>query len=151
MKVEVSQVIDRPVSTVFRFYAHDHVRNHPRWDPMMELEQVSDGPIGVGTVIRRRNTHFGDPVEGTMEVTEFDENHAMGVVIHDGDTETLGRVVCEPLSSDQTRILISAGHAMARRSGCVVQAGRDDPRNCRQHQGTSRIRNVKHWHLGASR
>ena len=108
MKVEVSQVIDRPVATVFRFYGHDHVRNHPRWDPMMELEQISDGPIGVGTVIHRRNTHFGDPVEGTMEVTEFEENHAMGVVIHDGETETLGRMVCEPLGSDQTRIFISA-------------------------------------------
>lgn len=107
MKVEVSQVIDRPVATVFQFYAHDHVRNHPRWDPMMELEQISDGPLGVGTVIRRRNSHFGDPVEGTMEVTEFDENHAMGVVIHDGETETFGRMVCEPLGSDQTRIFIS--------------------------------------------
>lgn len=90
MKFEVSQTIDRPISVVFQFYAHDHVRNHPRWDPMMELEQISDGPIGVGTVIRRSNTHFGDPVEGTMEVTEFEENHAMGVVIHDGDTETFG-------------------------------------------------------------
>jgi hypothetical protein len=76
VKVEVSQTIDRPVATVFGFYAHDHVRNHPRWDPKMELEQVTDGPIGVGTVIRRRNTHFGDPVDGTMEVTEFEENHA---------------------------------------------------------------------------
>lgn len=108
MRVEVSQIIDRPVSTVFQFYAHDHVRNHPRWDPMMELEQISDGPIGVGTVIRRRNTHFGDPVEGTMEVTEFEEDHAFGVVIRDGDTETHGRMVCEPLGADQTRILISA-------------------------------------------
>ena len=108
MKVEVSQVIKRPVSAVFRFCAHNHVRNHPRWDPMMELEQISDGPIGVGTVIRRRNIHFGDPVEGTMEVTEFDEDHAMGVVIHDGDTETFGRMVCEPLGSGQTRIIISA-------------------------------------------
>lgn len=108
MKVEVSQVIDRPVATVFRFYAHDHVKNHPRWDPMMELEQVGDGPISVGTVIRRRNTHFGDPVEGTMEVTEFEENRAMGVVIHDADTETIGRMVCEPLGPNRTRILISA-------------------------------------------
>ena len=108
MRVEVSVIIDRPVSTVFRFYAHEHVRNHPRWDPMMELEQISDGPIGVGTVIRRRNTHFGDPIEGTMEVTEFDENHAMGAVIHDGDTETFGRMVCEPLSSNQTRMVITA-------------------------------------------
>lgn len=108
MKIEVSQVIDRPASTVFRFYAHDHVRNHPRWDPMMELEQIGDGPIGVGTVIRRRNRHFGDPIEGTMEVTEFEENRAMGVVIHDGDTETFSRMVCEPVGSDRTRIVISA-------------------------------------------
>lgn len=108
MKVEVSQIIERPVSTVFRFYAHNHVQNHPRWDPMMELEQISDGPIGVGTVIRRRNTHFGDTVEGTMEVTEFNENHAMGVVIHDGETETFGRMVCERVGLEQTRIIISA-------------------------------------------
>lgn len=107
MKAEVSQTIDRPVSTVFQFYAHDQVRNHPRWDPMMELEQLTEGPIGVGAVIRRRNTHFGHPVEGTMEVVEFEENHAFGVRIHDGDTETLGRMVCEPLAPDRTRLVIS--------------------------------------------
>jgi hypothetical protein len=48
VRVEVSQVIDRPVADVFRFYAADHVRNHQRWDPDMELVQVSDGPIGGG-------------------------------------------------------------------------------------------------------
>jgi hypothetical protein len=108
VRVEVSEVIDRPVATVFHFYAHEHVRNHPRWDPMMELEQISDGPIGVGTVIRRRNTHFGDPVDGTMEVVEFVENRAVGVLIHDGPTETLGRMACEPLGADRTKITISA-------------------------------------------
>ncbi len=107
MKAEVSQTIDRPVSTVFQFYAHDHVRNHPRWDRMMELQQLTDGPIRVGTIIRRRNTHFGHPVEGTMEVVEFEENHAFGVRIRDGETETLGRMVCEPLGADRTRIVIS--------------------------------------------
>jgi len=108
VKVEVTQTIDRPIATVFGFYAQDHVTNHPRWDPMMELEQITEGPIGVGTVIRRRNTHFGDPVDGTMEVTEFEENHAFGVVIHDGDTETFGRMVCEALGPDQTRVFVSA-------------------------------------------
>ena len=53
----------------------------------MQLEQVSDGPIGVGTVIRRRNTHSGTPVDGTMEVVEFEPDRAMGVVIHDGPRE----------------------------------------------------------------
>lgn len=48
VRVEVSEAIDRPAAQVFKFYANEHVRNHPRWDPDVELEQVSDGPIGLG-------------------------------------------------------------------------------------------------------
>lgn len=40
----------------------------------MHLEQLSDGPIGLGTKIRRVNTRWGSPVEGEMEVVEFDPN-----------------------------------------------------------------------------
>ena len=98
----ISQVIDRPVDKVFHFYAHEHVRNHPRWDPDMELEQITEGPIGVGTVIRRRNSRYGTPVEGTMEVVEFEPNRAFGVVIHDGPVEILGRATFEAVSDNQT-------------------------------------------------
>src|SRR5687768_14155924 len=108
MKIEVSEVVDRPVADVFRFYAVEHVRNHPRWDPDMQLEQVSPGPIGVGTVIRRRNTHSGTPVEGTMEVVEFEPERAMGVVIQDGPSETRGRVTFDPQGPDRTGITIAA-------------------------------------------
>lgn len=100
--VEVSEVIDRPLDKVFHFFAHEHVRNHPRWDPDIELEQISDGPIGVGTMIRRRNSRSGAPVEGTMEVVEFEPNQAMGVVIHDGPVEMRGRVLFEALGENQT-------------------------------------------------
>ena len=64
MEIKVSTEIDRPVADVWRFYAVDHVLNHPRWDPDMHLEQLTDGPIGVGTQIRRVNTRWGEPVEG---------------------------------------------------------------------------------------
>ncbi len=111
LRVQVSEVIDRPVTEVFHFYAHEHVRNHPRWDPDMQLEQVSDGPIGVGTIIRRRNTHSGTPVEGTMEVVEFEPDRAFGVLIHDGPTETRGRVTFEAEGQGRTRITISADFA----------------------------------------
>ena len=107
VKIEVSQVIDRPQAEVFQFYAHDHVRNHPRWDPDMELEQESDGPIGVGTVIRRRNSHSGTPVEGTMKVVEFEPNRAMAVVIHDGPSEVFGRATIESASHDRTILRIN--------------------------------------------
>ena len=108
VRVQVSEIINQPVAEVFQFYAHDHVRNHPRWDPDMELEQVSDGPIGLGTVINRRNSHSGTPVDGVMEVVEFELNKAFGVLIHDGPVETRGRVTFKPALHDRTTITISA-------------------------------------------
>ncbi len=99
-----SQVIDRPVANVFHFYAHEHVRNHPRWDPDIELEKVSNGPMGVGTVIRRRNSRSGTPVEGTMEVVEYEPNRAIGMVIHDGPVEMYGRTTFESVSDNRTTI-----------------------------------------------
>jgi hypothetical protein len=111
VRVQVSKVIDRPVAEVFQFCAHEHVRNHPRWDPDMQLEQVSDGPIGVGTIIRRRNTHSGTPVEGTMEVVEFEPDRAFGVVIHDGPTETRARTTFKAESLERTTLTISAEFA----------------------------------------
>jgi Polyketide cyclase / dehydrase and lipid transport len=96
MGLNRSIYIDRPPADVFRFYAVEHVRNHPRWDPDMHLELVTEGPIGVGTVIRRTHTHYSEPTEGTMEVVEFERDRALGVVIHDGSIEISGRMSIEP-------------------------------------------------------
>ena len=104
LRFETSEVIDRPLDRVFRFYAVEHVRNHPRWDPDIELWLDSDGPIGVGTIIRRRNKRSGTPVEGTMEVVEFEPNRAFAMVIHDGPAEMRGRTTFEAISVNQTKI-----------------------------------------------
>jgi len=95
VKIEVSQVTDRPPAVVFRFISVDHVRNHPRWDPKMELQQLSEGPIRVGTIIRRRHTQ-GAPTEGTMEVVEYEPDRTFGMVIRDGPVEMLSRMTFEP-------------------------------------------------------
>ena len=107
VKVQLSQVIKRPVEDVFHFFAEEHVRNHPRWDPFMRLEQVSDGPIGVGTIIKRINSRSGTPVEGTMEVVEFEPNRAIGMIIHDGPVEMRGRTTFEAVSDGQTTFTIN--------------------------------------------
>ena len=104
MKLEVSQVIDRPPAEVFRFVATDHVRNHPRWDPHMRLEQVSEGPLAAGTVIHRRSSRTGAIVEGTMEVVEYEPDRVFGLVIRDGDLVMQSRVLFEPVGEGSTRI-----------------------------------------------
>lgn len=104
MKLELSQVIDRPPAEVFRFIATDHVQNHPRWDPKMELRQLTDGPMGVGTVIHRRHTHSGFPQEGTMEVVEFSPPHVFGMVIRDGGVEMHSRMTLARHGQNATSI-----------------------------------------------
>jgi hypothetical protein len=108
VRMEVSQEIDRPVAAVFKIYADDHVRNHPRWDPDIQLWRHSDEPIGLGTIIHRRNSRTGTPVEGTMEVVEYEPNRAFGVVILDGPMEIRGRTTFEEVSEGRTRLTVIA-------------------------------------------
>jgi uncharacterized membrane protein len=107
--VQVSIEVDRPVADVWRFYAVEHVRNHPRWDPDMHLEQVSDGPIGLGTRIKRVNTRWGAPVEGQMEVVEFDPERAFAVSIHDPNMAAEGRVMFAALGEARTLVTVTTG------------------------------------------
>lgn len=100
--VEVSAVIEKPVAEVFRIHAAEHVENHPRWDPKMQLEQITDGPFGVGTILKRINSRSGEPVEGTMEVIEYELNESFGMIIKDGPNEMRGRTLYESKGANQT-------------------------------------------------
>lgn len=111
MKLDRSIVINRPPSVVFDFVAVNHLHNHPRWDPHMTLQQVTDGPVGIGTRYKRRHTRIGSPIEGTMEVVEFEPGRAMGFHIldqtPDGPLEVHSRSTMEPLDDGaSTRMTI---------------------------------------------
>jgi uncharacterized protein YndB with AHSA1/START domain len=106
MQIQVSTTIDRPIAEVWRWYAEEHVRNHPRWDPDMELQQISEGPIGLGTKIRRRNVRFGAPVDGEMEVVEWDPERAIGMLIHDANMQMRGRTTFREEGPDTTVLTI---------------------------------------------
>jgi hypothetical protein len=108
VRIEVSEEIDRPVGVVFKFYADDHVRNHPRWNPDIELWRTSDEPIGLGTIIQRRNSRSGTVVEGTMEVVEYEPNRAIGMIIREGGMEIYGRTTFEEASEGRTQLTIRA-------------------------------------------
>ncbi len=106
MKLEASTVIDRPVATVWEFYAVNHVQNHPRWDSTIELEAISDEPIRVGTVIKRRTNRGGRITDGTMEVTEFEPDRTMRVRIHDRPMTIDGWALLEATSDNATKLTI---------------------------------------------
>lgn len=106
MRVDASITVDRPVADVWEFYAVNHVVNHPRWDETIELEAISDEPIGVGTVIKRRVTRFGNVTEGTMEVTEFELESAMRVRTQDGPMTIDGFATFQAVGDEKTGFTI---------------------------------------------
>jgi hypothetical protein len=111
MKLDRSIVINRPPSVVFDFVAVNHLHNHPRWDPHMQLTQLTDGPMGVGSRFQRRHTRIGAPIEGTMEVVEFEPGKSMGFHILDqtpnGPLEVNSRSTLESLDEGaSTRMTI---------------------------------------------
>lgn len=106
MELEVFTTISRPVATVWDFYAVNHIENHPRWDPTLRLKAMSDRPLGVGSVIRRTATRFGETTEGTMEILEFEPEKTMRVETHDGPTTIYGWVYLEPVDDDTTNLVL---------------------------------------------
>lgn len=134
MHGQYSHVIDRPISKVFRFIAEEHVRNHPRWDPDIELWLEEDRPVGVGTVIHRRNSRHGAPVEGTMEVVEYEPNHSMATVIHDGPMEIHGRIDFEAVNDHQTRVTTTVDIASMDESMTGFMASRLERSGTKQKQ-----------------
>jgi hypothetical protein len=142
VKAQASGVIGRPVAEVFHFHAVEHVQNHPRWDPDISLEQVTDGPLGVGTLIKRKNTRSGKPVEGTMEVLEFIPGQAVTMLIHDGPVKLIARATYQAESQDQTRLtmdlefpdldemdtdmLVSAMHRSIRNIDQLLRSGAEE-------------------------
>ena len=104
LQIEYSHVIKRPIENVFHFMVVDHVKNHPRWDSDIELWLDSDEPMGVGTIIQRRNSRSGTPIEGTMEVTEYVLNRKFTTIIHDGPNKMIGGINFESVGDDQTKV-----------------------------------------------
>lgn len=73
IKIEQSVVINRPVEEVFAYILNPE--NDTTWQSgVLESEQTSEGPIGVGTTQRQVRKLLGRKIEGTSEITEFEQN-----------------------------------------------------------------------------
>jgi len=72
-RIEASVVINRPVEEVFEFVTNP--KNDLLWQSgVLESEQTSEGPMGVGTTLRSASQFVGRRMEGTAEVTEYEPN-----------------------------------------------------------------------------
>ncbi len=65
--------IQRPVEAVFAVVAN--YQHSSRWvSGALEHQQITPGPIGVGTVIRTRGQFMGQPIETTRTIIVYEPN-----------------------------------------------------------------------------
>ncbi len=66
-------VIRSTPDTIFEFIGVGFFTNYPRWSPeVVELEQLSDGEIGVGTMARQIRIDQRRGLESKFQVTKFE-------------------------------------------------------------------------------
>lgn len=72
----------------------------------MQLSPATEGDVGVRTVFNRHHTHFGDPMEGSMTVTEFERGLVIGFSIDDGQGEFYGGLRFQRVGEASTRVSV---------------------------------------------
>ncbi len=70
---KASTVIRESEESVFNFIGTDLLANYPRWSPeVRELEKLTDGPLGLGTLCRQVRIDQGNRSESTFKVVIFE-------------------------------------------------------------------------------
>ncbi len=95
-KLEHSVVINRPVEEVFEFMNNIENEKLYRTD-LLESEQISEGPIGVGTTTREVTQFLGRKIETTAEVTEYVKNKVVASKSTSGPIPFKFRTSFEPV------------------------------------------------------
>jgi uncharacterized membrane protein len=102
VRVEGEIVINRPVEEVFDFVADE--RNEPRYNPRMRrADQLTEGPIGVGTRFRAQTVSMGRPVEMVIEFTDYQRPRRLVSSTHMASMELHGALTFDPVP-DGTRM-----------------------------------------------
>ena len=108
VRVQVSQIINRPPDEVFRHVATDHFHNHPKWDPnVVEMVQTSTGPMRVGTTARLVRQDGGKRVEGAVEITEYEPDRCFAAVVSFGPFVLDERATVEPVGALSSQLTLT--------------------------------------------
>lgn len=103
-RIEASVVINRPINDVF-VYVTD-AESWLQWESgLLEVEQTSEGPMGVGTTFRGANKALGRRMEWTSEITEYKPNRKWGQKIISKGWSTVESLTFEPVEGG-TRVTL---------------------------------------------
>ena len=72
-------LIECPAKKVFKYIGEDLFLNYPKWSPeVKELEQLSNGPVQLGTVARQVRVDHGHRSESRFRITIHEPHRRVG-------------------------------------------------------------------------
>ncbi len=92
---EHTVVIERPIEEVFAF-ATDPEKDSLWQSTSLGTEQISEGPVGVGTTFRNTSKFLGRRIESAYEVAEMEPPRRQCVKIVSGPIPASGCCLFEP-------------------------------------------------------
>jgi carbon monoxide dehydrogenase subunit G len=95
---EISTLVDRPIDEIFTFLANP--LNMPKWQSTMAgIEQVTPGPVGVGSKYNVHATMLGRTIDGVMEVTAYEPPTKFGFTNQAGPMQVMVAVTLKPVGT----------------------------------------------------
>lgn len=92
---ELGTLLDRPMKDVFAFVSD--LRNGPKWQSqLVEVQQTSSGPIGVGTTYKTTGELMGRRLEGNAEVTDYQPDSMFGFKMDAGPVQVRAIINLKP-------------------------------------------------------
>ena len=89
-------VINRPPEEVFDVVAD--TTKEPQYNPRMHrAEQITNGPIGVGTRFHAGTAGMGRPVDMVIEITDYHRPHTLSSTTHSTSMDVHGTLTFEPV------------------------------------------------------
>jgi len=107
---KASAIIHRSPEVVFAFLSD--LTNNPKWEPgILEMRQVSPGPIGMGTQFSEVRKFMGRRITTLYEVTAYDPPRQVAVRSAAGPMQLLARYDCAA-ASEGTQVTDSVAFEM---------------------------------------
>lgn len=105
-RVEVSEMINRPVEDVWEYVANPH--NQVQWQSSArDREVITDGPLGKGTRIRGVDQFLGRKIESVDEITEWEPNRRLSLRSVEAPFPNEAHISLEPVEGG-TRLTLEA-------------------------------------------
>jgi uncharacterized protein YndB with AHSA1/START domain len=100
----------RPLEQVFAFVSD--LENAPQWTPGAVMRRTSQGQLGVGTTFQQRDRFMGRRMDLSLEVTDYEPPHRIGLRTISGQLSFGGTRMFEPVGEAATRVtFVGEGHA----------------------------------------